>query len=146
MAVAISKATEAGFREAFGAAERWRAVHLACHGLVRSDRPMLSSLALTRSGDDDGFLTALKILRMEIPADLAVLAACETARGRVVATAFGAVGLAIWSLVLVFTSDLGSTPKTLLALLIVGFVTLVLMAARARARTAPYDPYTEVRR
>ena len=45
------------------------------------ERPTLSSLALTPMGEEDGFLTALEVLRMEIPADLAVLSACETGRG-----------------------------------------------------------------
>ena len=53
--------------------KRWRAVHFACHGTVDVERPMLSSLALSRADEDDGFLTALEILRMPIPADLAVL-------------------------------------------------------------------------
>ena len=77
-------ANEAKFREAIAAQERWRAVHMACHGLVDPERPTLSSLALTRAGSEDGFLTAQEVLRMEIPADLAVLSACETARGKIV--------------------------------------------------------------
>ena len=53
---------------------------------------MLSSLALSRTGEDDGFLTALEILRMRIPADLAVLSASDTARGKIV-RGEGIVGL-----------------------------------------------------
>lgn len=63
-----------------------------------------------------------------------------------VAVVFGAVGLAAWGTALVLSSDLGTTPKALISLLIVGFLSLLLTAARARARTAPFDPYTEVRR
>ena len=59
--------------------ERWRAVHLACHGLVDPERPMLSSLALT-----GGSLSAFDVLRTKIPADLVVLSACETGRGKIV--------------------------------------------------------------
>jgi CHAT domain-containing protein len=77
-------ATEAGLRRALGERPRWRAVHLACHGLLDVERPMRSCLALTPSDEDDGFLTALEVLRMRVPADLAVLSACETGRGRVV--------------------------------------------------------------
>ncbi|MEK6987710.1 MAG: proline dehydrogenase transcriptional activator, partial [Candidatus Thermoplasmatota archaeon] len=40
--------------------------------LVDPERPMLSSLALTPSGEDDGFLTALEVFRMKVPADLVV--------------------------------------------------------------------------
>ena len=87
-----AKASEAGLREHLTSAKRWKAVHFACHGLIDVERPMLSSLALSRSGEDDGFLTALEVLRMEIPADLAVLSACETGKGRVV-KGEGIVGL-----------------------------------------------------
>ncbi|MFO0934525.1 MAG: CHAT domain-containing tetratricopeptide repeat protein [Planctomycetota bacterium] len=71
---------------------RWRAIHFACHGLVDPDRPSLSSLALTPDGANDGFLTVLEVLRMDLRADLAVLSACETGRGKVV-SGEGIVGL-----------------------------------------------------
>ena len=87
-----AKASEAGLREALGARKRWRAVHLACHGLVDGERPFQSSLAVTRAGDDDGFLTAQEVLSMKIPSDLAALSACETATGEVVGGE-GIVGL-----------------------------------------------------
>ncbi len=86
------RATEQGLREALATNARWRAVHLACHGLVDPDQPLLSSLALTPGGDDDGFLTALDVFRMKVPADLAVLSACETGKGRFY-RAEGIVGL-----------------------------------------------------
>ncbi|MDH3591178.1 MAG: CHAT domain-containing protein, partial [Planctomycetota bacterium] len=87
-----AKASEAGLYKALPTAERWRAVHFGCHGLVNVEQPMLSSLALAREGDHDGFLTALEVLRTKIPADLAVLSACETARGKIV-KGEGIVGL-----------------------------------------------------
>jgi hypothetical protein len=87
------KATEAGLVEALKSEKRWRAVHLACHGLVDPERPLFSSLALTPDAEQDGFLTWLDIFRLEIPADLVVLSACETARGKM-AKAEGIVGLA----------------------------------------------------
>ena len=86
------EATEAALRKTLATQPRWRAVHFACHGVVDTDRPTLSALALTRAGEDDGFLTCLEILRMRIPADLVVLSACSTARGRLV-RAEGVVGL-----------------------------------------------------
>ena len=54
--------------------------------------PMRSSLALTATKEEDGFLTCLEVFRMEIPADLVVLSACETAKGRIF-RAEGIVGL-----------------------------------------------------
>lgn len=85
-------ATEQGLRDALAKEPRWRAVHLACHGLVDPERPMFSSLALTPAGEDDGFLTALEVFRLKCPADLVVLSACETGKGKVY-KAEGIVGL-----------------------------------------------------
>jgi len=75
------EATEAALRDALAKRSRWRALHLACHGLADPARPLFSSLALTPAGEDDGFLTALDVLRMRVPADLVVLSACETGKG-----------------------------------------------------------------
>ena len=86
------RATEAGLRAALDSHARWRAVHFACHGLLDADRPMLSSLALTATTEDDGFLSCLEIFRMTIPADLVVLSACETAKGTAYKTE-GIVGM-----------------------------------------------------
>ena len=86
------QATERGFRVALKQQTRWRAVHLACHGLVDLERPTWSSLALTREGEDDGFLTGFEVLQMKIPADLVVLSACDTAKGRIL-KGEGIVGL-----------------------------------------------------
>jgi CHAT domain-containing protein len=86
------EATEEGLRTALGSRPRWHALHLACHGLVDSDRPALSSLALTPSGLDDGHLTALEIGSLRVSADLVVLSACETSRGKLEAWE-GIVGL-----------------------------------------------------
>jgi len=77
------QATIAGLKTSLAKQKRWRAVHFACHGLVNPDRPALSSLALTPGKDDDGFLRCLDVYRMKIPADLVVLSACETGKGKV---------------------------------------------------------------
>ena len=53
---------------------------------------MLSALALTADEENDGLLAALDIFRMEIPADLVVMSACDTGKGRVYMTE-GIVGL-----------------------------------------------------
>ena len=87
-----SDATEANLERTLRTRPRWRALHFACHGLIHSDRPMLSSLALTPDESDDGFLTALEILRLEASADLVVMSACRTGRGRIYSTE-GILGL-----------------------------------------------------
>ncbi len=87
-----AKASESGLQAMLANQERWRAVHFACHGLVDPERPMLSALALTANAEGDGFLTALEIFGMKIPADLVVLSACETGKGRIYKTE-GIVGL-----------------------------------------------------
>lgn len=53
---------------------------------------MRSSLALTAEVGDGGFLTSSEVFRWQIPCDLAVLSACETAKGRVYRSE-GIVGL-----------------------------------------------------
>lgn len=85
-------ATEGAFRDALAKEPRWRAVHLACHGLVDTAEPSLSALALTPSPQDDGLLRAVDMFGIRCSADLVVLSACETARGRVF-TSEGVVGL-----------------------------------------------------
>ena len=86
------EATEARLRAALGEETHWRAVHFACHGLVDAERPRFSSLALTPEAPDDGFLRAVEILDMRVPADLVVLSACETGRGKIYKSE-GIVGL-----------------------------------------------------
>jgi CHAT domain-containing protein len=58
-------------------------LHFATHAIVRDDDPFSSFLALTRSGEDDGLLTAQEIYRLRLDADLVVLSACRSAGGRV---------------------------------------------------------------
>jgi tetratricopeptide (TPR) repeat protein len=54
-------------------------VHLACHGLFRSDNPMFSALKL-----HDGWLTAADAMSLHIPEALVALSACESGRGEVI--------------------------------------------------------------
>ena len=49
------------------------------------------ALALTPGNGEDGLLTAAEILEMDLQAELAVLSACDTGRGRI--TGDGVVGL-----------------------------------------------------
>ncbi len=87
------EATEPGLAAALTMRPRWRAVHLACHGIADTEFPQRSALAITPDGASDGMLTVLDIFRLRCPADLVVLSACETGRGKVV-RGEGLVGLA----------------------------------------------------
>jgi CHAT domain-containing protein len=86
-------ATEAGLARALRTRPRWLAVHFACHGVVDPERPSQSAVVITPDPENDGFLTALEILRIPVAADLVVLSACETGTGRI-ARSEGLVGLA----------------------------------------------------
>ncbi len=65
-------------------AKEFAIIHLAMHGLLDEQRPMLSALALTENGDSlyDNFWQAHEISKMELQANLVVLSACETGYGR----------------------------------------------------------------
>jgi CHAT domain-containing protein/tetratricopeptide (TPR) repeat protein len=77
------EATEKSFK---ALAPGYRMIHLATHGILDNRRPLYSHLLLTRTAGDtenEGLLEAREIMDMRLGADLAVLSACETARGRV---------------------------------------------------------------
>ncbi|MET0647687.1 MAG: CHAT domain-containing protein [Pyrinomonadaceae bacterium] len=74
-----------------------RILHFASHGLVNNASPMYSHLALAAGGaGEDGLLEAWELTRLDLKADLAVLSACETARGRT-AAGEGMIGLS-WAM------------------------------------------------
>jgi CHAT domain-containing protein/tetratricopeptide (TPR) repeat protein len=58
-------------------------LHFAMHGILNDAEPMYSYLVLA-PGDknEDGLLEAWELMRLDLKARLAVLSACETARGR----------------------------------------------------------------
>jgi CHAT domain-containing protein/tetratricopeptide (TPR) repeat protein len=77
----------------------YRILHLATHGILNDSNPMYSHLVLAQAEGDskeDGLLEAWEIMKLDLNADLAVLSACETARGRVGAGE-GMIGLS-WAL------------------------------------------------
>lgn len=90
-------------------APRADVIHIGAHGFLDDDDPMHSGLVLSRAErksaapaaepaavSEDGVLEAWELMDMKLRANLVVLSACETARGRV-GSGEGVVGLA-WAL------------------------------------------------
>ncbi|HXG66860.1 MAG TPA: CHAT domain-containing protein [Blastocatellia bacterium] len=97
-----AEAREERFKAEAGA---YRILHLATHGILNDRSPMYSHLLLAQAKEltfsgagskEDGLLEAWELLKMDLRADLAVLSACETARGRV-GQGEGMIGLT-WAL------------------------------------------------
>lgn len=58
-------------------------LHFATHGTLNNSAPMYSHLVLAQGdANEDGLLEAWEIMQLDLKADLAILSACETARGR----------------------------------------------------------------
>ena len=76
-------------------AANYRILHLATHGLSDGDKPLYSHVLLSANVDADGLIEAREIAEMNLTAEMVVLSACETARGREI-DGEGMVGLA-WS-------------------------------------------------
>ncbi len=67
-----------------GEASSARILHFATHGILNNASPMYSHLALAEGGaGEDGLLEAWELMQLNLHADLVVLSACETARGRI---------------------------------------------------------------
>lgn len=72
-------------------------LHFATHGMLNNAAPMYSHLALAEGGaGEDGLLEAWELMQLDLKAELAVLSACETARGRIGAGE-GMIGLS-WAM------------------------------------------------
>lgn len=72
----------------------YRIIHFACHALLDEKAPMRSALVLTLDDNskEDGFLQAREISNLSLAADLVVLSACQTGKGRI-ENAEGIIGL-----------------------------------------------------
>ncbi|MCP4439624.1 MAG: CHAT domain-containing protein [Aureispira sp.] len=73
-------ATEKKFKEDVS---NYGIIHLAMHGILNKQYPILSSLAFTEDSDslEDNFLEAHEISQLQLNAGLVVLSACETGYG-----------------------------------------------------------------
>ena len=62
----------------------YKIIHFACHGFLDENSPFRSALVLTLGNDseEDGFLQAREIYTLRLSADLIVLSACQTGRGK----------------------------------------------------------------
>lgn len=81
-------ATEAAVKRA---APSSRILHFATHAVVSDAGPLDSFLALTSGAGEDGRVTSAEIYEWKLDADLVVLSACRTARGRI--SGDGVIGL-----------------------------------------------------
>lgn len=80
-------------------APKYRVLHIASHGILNDTAPLYSQLVLAPGmipGSEDGLLEAWEIMNLKLNADLAVLSACETGRGRI-GSGEGMIGLS-WAL------------------------------------------------
>ncbi len=87
-AVAGNKATKAAIIQKLPTA---KIVHLATHGLADDVQGLGSWIALAPSIKDNGLLTAEEIINLQLNAELVVMSACETGKGKI--TGDGVIGL-----------------------------------------------------
>jgi len=97
--------TGSAAREETVKADAWRypILHFATHGVLDDNNPLYSRLLLASSTEnDDGLLEAREIMKLDLHADLAVLSACQTARGQIGAGE-GLIGMS-WAFFIAGTS------------------------------------------
>ena len=76
------KATEEVVKRA--SLEDYKIIHFACHSLLDEKFPFRSALVLTIDNDseEDGFLLVREIYNLRLSADMIVLSACQTGKGK----------------------------------------------------------------
>jgi CHAT domain-containing protein len=90
---------EATEEEVKADAGKYRLLHFATHAILDDRNPMYSHIMLSPTGDnsrEDGLLEAWELMNLDLTAEMVVLSACQTARGRVGAGE-GMIGMS-WSL------------------------------------------------
>jgi len=74
------QATESAFKTL---APQYGVIHVASHGILDDANPLYSSIALSANDpDEDSHLEAREVMQLQLDADIAILSACDTARGR----------------------------------------------------------------
>ena len=100
------KATE---EEAKAEAEKYRLLHFAAHAVLDDRNPMYSRIMLSRDAKrEDGMLEAWELMKLDLTAEMVVLSACQTARGRVRAGE-GMIGMS-WALFVAGSPSVGCKP------------------------------------
>jgi CHAT domain-containing protein len=77
----------------------YKLLHFATHAILDDRNPLYSHIVLSRSENDtheDGLVEAWELMKLDLNAELAVLSACQTARGRI-AAGEGIIGMS-WAL------------------------------------------------
>ncbi len=80
-------------------ASKFKVLHFATHAILDDRNPLYSHIILSRTDNDqheDGLLESWELMKLDLNAELAVLSACETARGHV-AAGEGIIGMS-WAL------------------------------------------------
>ena len=85
-----AEASETRFKKE---AVKYRYLHLAAHGVLDDAHPLDSRLILKRTATDDGMLRAREVMELPLTAELVVLSACDTARGKL-SRGEGTIGMA----------------------------------------------------
>jgi CHAT domain-containing protein len=77
----------------------YQVLHFATHAILDDGNPLYSHLILSQTENDaheDGLLEAWELMKLDLNAELVVLSACQTARGRI-AAGEGIIGMS-WAL------------------------------------------------
>ena len=80
-------------------AANFKVLHFATHAILDDRNPLYSQILFSQAENDkheDGLLEAWELMKLDLNAELAVLSACETARGRI-AAGEGIIGMS-WAL------------------------------------------------